>query len=410
MLNSSRLFKSNLSVRNSFKILVPFLLLMTAFPSFGAELSIEYELIARSGATPVPGGNGGTFTSIGGAPAIDGEGNVAFSGLGAGQFGVYTYIGAGLQMVADYDTLIPGGDGATFSGFFGEGSVDIKGGRVAFMALNQFGEQGLYSNVGQASPADLAEIAVIDGVEWAAGGSPWVDGDVVGMTGERLIPSLHDTILLWDGPSQSKNYIDLGAGFNLAGTVEASISGAAAIYPRMDPDVNEIVISSGGGYETLAVADVTPMTGREGVLFTFFSQTPVIDRGGLDVAFMSYGADGTRAVIKRLNGGVLQKVANTHMEMPGSGGVEFGMFFDSGIGLDNGQVVFHGSRQFFEGIYTDIGGELSVIVDNEDNGLIELDGQLEEIIDMDMGTRSFVHTPLGYMVAFRANLASGAGH
>jgi hypothetical protein len=310
-------------------------------------------------------------------------------------------------MVADYDTLIPGGGGATFAGFLGGESLDIDGGRVAFKALNQFNDQGLYSNVGQASPADLAEIAVIDGVEWAAGGYPWVDGDVVAMTGERLIPSPHDTILRWEGPSHDKNFIDPGAGFNLAGNAQASISGAEAIFARIDPNVYETGISSDGGYETLAVANVTPMPGLGGVLFIAFSEHPVIDRGGLDVAFVSYGADGTRAVIKRVDGGALQNVVDTHAEMPGSGGVEFGAFNDSGVALANGQVVINGSRMFFEGIYTDIGGELSVIVDNEDNALIELDGQLEEVIDMQLGSRSFVHTPQGYMVAFLANLASG---
>jgi hypothetical protein len=385
---------------------LPVLLLLISIPSFGAELSIEYEVIARSGATPVPGGTG-TFTGLVGVPAIDDEGTVAFVGAGVGQAGVYTYIGAGLQMVADYDTLIPGGGGATFAGFLGAESLDIDGGRVAFMAINQFNDQGLYSNIGQASPADLVEIAVIDGVEWATGGRPWVDGDVVAMTGERLIPSLHDTILRWDGPSQGKNFIDLGAGFNLAGNAQASISGAEAIFARIDPNVYEIGISSGGGYETLAVADVTPMPGQGGVLFIAFSPHPVIDRGGLDVAFMGYGDDGTRAVVKRADGGTLQNVADKNTEMPGSGGLEFGSFIDSGIALANGQVMFMGNQFFFEGIYTDIGGELSVIVDNEDNGLIELDGQLEEVIGLNLGSRSFVLTPQGYMVAFKANLASG---
>ena len=400
---SSHQFYTRLFLQLSLSVL----LLLISIPSFGAELSIEYEMIARSGVTPVPGGNGGTFIGFGGVAAIDDEGNVAFSGAGGGQAGVYTYIGAGLQMVADYDTLIPGGGGATFAGFIGAESLDIDGGRVAFKAINQFNDQGLYSNVGQASPADLVEIAVIDGVEWAAGGYPWVDGDVVAMTGERLIPSLHDTILLWDGPSQDMDFIDPGAGCNLAGSAQASISGAEAIFARVNPDVYEMGISSGGGYETLAVAGVTPMPGLGGVLFSGFSQHPVIDRGGLDVAFMSQGGDGTRAVIKQVDGGALQNVADTTMEMPGSGGVEFGSINESGVALANGQVVFNGNLFFFEGIYTDIGGELSVIVDNEENALIELDGQLEEIIDLNLGSRSFVHTPQGYMVVFKANLVSG---
>jgi len=52
------LSKSNLFVRKSLKVLVPFLLLVMAFPSFGAELSVQYELIARSGVTPLTDGVG----------------------------------------------------------------------------------------------------------------------------------------------------------------------------------------------------------------------------------------------------------------------------------------------------------------------------------------------------------------
>jgi hypothetical protein len=226
--------------------------LLTGVPSLVADLSIEYEVIARSGVTPVPGGSG-SFTGFGGVPAIDDEGNVALTGGGGGQAGIYTYIGAGLQKVADYNTLIPGGGGATFTGFSGAGSLDIDGGRVAFKALNQSSYQGLYSNVGQASPSELVEIAVVDGVEWATGGYPWVDGDVVAMTGERLIPSRHDTTLLWDGSSQGMNFIDPGAGFSLAGSPQASISGTAAIFARIDPNVYAMGISSGGVFETLAV-------------------------------------------------------------------------------------------------------------------------------------------------------------
>jgi len=46
--------KSFLFAVNPIRVLIPFVLLMAAFPSFGAQLPIQYELIARSGVTPVP--------------------------------------------------------------------------------------------------------------------------------------------------------------------------------------------------------------------------------------------------------------------------------------------------------------------------------------------------------------------
>ena len=36
---------------------------LISIPSFGAELSIEYKVIVRSGVTPVPGGNGTSVPS-----------------------------------------------------------------------------------------------------------------------------------------------------------------------------------------------------------------------------------------------------------------------------------------------------------------------------------------------------------
>ena len=146
MLKSNRVFTSHFLFYPTWLLVLAAMLLLTALPSLAANLSIEYEVIARSGITAVPGGNG-PFVSFGGVAAIDDEGNVAFTGGGGGQLGVYSCIGAGLQVVADYDTLIPGGGGATFAGFLGAESVDIDGGRVAFKAINQFNKQGLYSNV-----------------------------------------------------------------------------------------------------------------------------------------------------------------------------------------------------------------------------------------------------------------------
>ena len=70
---------------------------MISIPSFGAELSIEYEMIARSGVTPVPGGSG-AYAGFGGVPAIDDEGNVVFKALS--QFndqGLYSKVGQGFS-------------------------------------------------------------------------------------------------------------------------------------------------------------------------------------------------------------------------------------------------------------------------------------------------------------------------
>ena len=62
---------------------------------------------------------------------------------------------------------------------------------------------------------------------------------------------------------------------------------------------------------------------------------------------------------------------------------------------------------FLDGLYTDIGGGLSLIVDDQDNNTIDLDGQLEQLSDIRFSSKSFAYTPDGYMIVFRAALQSG---
>ena len=133
---------------------------MTSLSSFGADLSIQYEVIARTGVTPIPNGVG-TFTGVGSNPAIDSEGNVMINAYGSSQAGVYTYINGQLQTVADYNTPVPGGGGATFTKFSAGDKNDIDGGRVAFLAQTSASSTvvGLYSNVGQSTANSLFEVA-----------------------------------------------------------------------------------------------------------------------------------------------------------------------------------------------------------------------------------------------------------
>ena len=375
--------------------------------SQASDLPVEFEVIARSGVTQIPGGNGGTFAGFGVAPAIDKQGNVVFTGGGSGQGGIYTANDVCCNVVADYDTPIPGGGGSTFAGFYSTETLDIDNGRVVFKALNEFDELGLYSNVGQSSAADLVEVAVIDGIEWGVGGEPWVDGDTVAMYGQRLNPSMHYTQLIWDGRNGSLDFVDPESGYEVVYNSQASVSEGAAIFARSEGAGYQLVISQGDFHEVLAESDVTLLPGLDGQLVDFFYSHPVVDRGGLDAAFVAKGTGGNRGLYKRVDVGDLEAVADTTMVMPGSGGMIFGQINEAGVALAEGQVVFNGTRQFFEGIYTDIGGGLSVLVDTGINGMIELDGKVEDVISLELGSRSFALTPQGYMVVFGANLASG---
>ena len=405
------------SLRGLFTVFTSFLLLLVAATSYGAELNVQYTVIARSAVTPVPD-SAGTFSGFGDKPAIDNEGNVVFNGGGGSQVGIYTYIGTCCQKIADFNTLVPNGGGAKFNNFSGGVSNAIDGGRVAFSA--KFGGvavnpdfEGVYSNVLQVNPQNLVEVAVADGQEWSDVGDPWIDGDVVALRGHRLVPQVHDTVLLWNGWNFSQSFVDPGAGYVMANSSEASASGGAVIYRRISAASNEIFISTGNAKETLAALNSTPVPGGNGATFKNFAGFPVIDRSGKDAAFVGYFGSKV-GVYKRANNGALQKVTDSVEIVPGTGAIPgvgdhlFKTFDASGLSIGNGQVAFIGVGQnYLEGIYTDVGGSLRVVVDSQFNNRINLGGVAETITGVSMGPKSFAYTPQGYMVVFRARFASG---
>ena len=413
----SDLYSSNFFVRESFRVLLSLVLLVAALPSFGAELSIQYEVVARSGITPIPGGVG-NFTVFGPESAIDSNGNVVFLGGGGydnngkAQGGVYTFIGGQHQKVADYNTLIPGGGGATFTQFSSVDKNDIDNGRVAFTAntISPGTQLGLYSNVGQASPDTLFEVALVDGIEWGSKGDPWVDGDVVAMLGQRLIPDTYDTILRKTGSSLSENFVSPGAGYLVGSGIQTSISGSATVFGRYHPQTGAggLVISNGGVIEPLVELNTTTIPDHAGATFSNVGAFPVIDNGGMDAAFTGIGGTDARGVYKRINLGSLEQVVDTTMIAPGSNSQEFRFFHADGISLANGQMVFVASgTNFLDGIYTDIGGALSVIVDDQTNNIIEIDGQTKQITAFDLNNKSFAYTSNGYEVVFWVQFQSG---
>ena len=379
-------------------------------PAYAAELSVEYEVIARTGETPVPDGSG-VFLGFGAPPVIDDNGNVAFVGGGQSEVGLYTFAGVCCDKVMDNHTPIPGGGGATFAGFYQDDNYDIDDGRVAFEVThnNYPSVVGVYSNAGQANPTDLAEVALIDGCEWSTGGEPWLDGTAVAMSGRRLIPNDHHTILSWNGANQSSSFVNAGAGY-IFGAMEASISGDAAIFGRYNPTTESAelaVLRDDGGYDVLVVYNSTAIPGLGGAAFSNIYAHPQVGRDGQDAVFLGYGNQ-TQVLVKRVDGGPLQNVVDTTTEMPNAGGERFKSLEFSGYSLANGQVAFNGYGEWGrDGIYTDVGGELSVLVDNQDNNIIDLDGVAEQILNIHNGPKSFASTPQGYMVVFKADLLGG---
>ena len=152
-----------------------------------------------------------------------------------------------------------------------------------------------------------------------------MDGDLVAMKGQRLIPQTHEAILLWNGSDLSESFVDPGSGYNVGFHTQASISGDAAILIRGVPGDWELAISYGGVYETLVGFGTTPMPGLAGITFDGVYNYPVVDLGGLDAAFLGYGSQ-KNGVYKRVDGGALTRVTHTTMPIPGTVADQFKVF------------------------------------------------------------------------------------
>ena len=126
-------------------------------------------------ATVVPGGNGGSFTGI--AQAVQSAGHVAFYGQGGGQEGIYSDVSGTLQLIANRNTPMPGFPGLVFGGF---SYALIDNGVVAFSAIdNSGGISGVFSTHTGSLGKVLASGDLLDGriVGDVLAGSQGLDGN-----------------------------------------------------------------------------------------------------------------------------------------------------------------------------------------------------------------------------------------
>ncbi|NIA07447.1 MAG: PEP-CTERM sorting domain-containing protein [Actinobacteria bacterium] len=298
-------------------------------------------------------GGGGNFTDFY-APSFD-AGDVAFNGDGVSKSGIYTYIGGSLATVSDTSSPIPGGTG-NFTLLY---DPSLDGGGVAFKGMGSSGQDGIYTYIG-GSLAKVADLGtgIPDGSGYftSFGGFPSFDGGNVAFNG--MGSSSQDGIYTYIGGSLAK----------VADTSSPIPGGTGNFTVFYDPclDGGEVAFAADDGiYKTVAstltkVADVnTPSPGGGANTFTVFYD-PSFDGG--EVAFVAEGstADGIYTDV----GGSLTLVASTNTAIP-SGTGDFINF--SGCSLDGGNVAFwaEGSSGQ-EGIYADLGGGLEKVVDLAD--------------------------------------------
>ena len=106
-------------------------------------------VVDNSGAFPVPGQPGATFTAFG-FPALNASGDVFFTATHSSGFGIYQASGGALTKILDDDDPVPHQDGATF---FALGSLSVTAqGHVAFTGRYSGGggDEGLYLHDGTA--------------------------------------------------------------------------------------------------------------------------------------------------------------------------------------------------------------------------------------------------------------------
>ena len=345
--------------------------------------------------TPIPGAPIASFVSFG-YPSLD-NGNVAFFGYNnpalSGGFsanGIYTNVGGSLNVVADTNTLIPGGTG-NFTDFsspsFDNGNIAFSG----FGASKQVGTFELYKTIPEsclqrgvriqfARPRLLVCLIPQGGIYINVGGSL----NVVADTNTPI-------------PGSTGNFTDFGDISFEQGNV-AFRGGISSYFPfsvSLPPDEFGLYTNVGGSLSVVADLN-TPIPGGSGN-FTGFS-SPSLDNG--NVAFLGFGS--SQAGIYTKVGGSLNVVADLNTPIPGGTG-NFTSFIDSSSNLsfDNGSVVFVGNGNpdgSQQGIYTTLGGELVKVIAKNDS----LDGKIINAVILGSEALS------GERIAFSAVFTDGS--
>ncbi len=250
----------------------------------------------------------GTFSFFAGF-AFDGQA-VAVRGFDfSGNMGIYTNAGGPITRVADDTTPIPGGTGS-FEFFSG---VSIENGIVTFGGGSGGSQRGIYTN---------------------ANG-----------------PSLD---VLYDTTTPTPEGSSTFSSFRFV-----SVDGGSLAFQGISQGISSggIYTDSSGPLETVADLNTDVPDGFS----TFNSfRGPSLSDG--EVAFLGYGFFGD-GIYKGRGSGDLTIVANESTVIPGETDT-FAGFGEGAPDIDEGSVAFRGiDSSGKEGIYVDVGGSLSVVVD-----------------------------------------------
>ncbi len=334
--------------------------------------------------TPIPGGTGNFNTFY--TPSLDNK-SVAFVGRGnsnfpGGQFfqeGLYTTVGGSLNVIADRSTPIPNGTG-NFQ-FFLDQTLD--NGSVAFIGAASVGtgevlsQQGVYTNLGGSLNVIADLNTPIPGSTRNFGFLNWLtfDNESVAFRGSSSGQF-----------SQSGIYTNVGGSLNVIADLNTPIPNGTGNFNRfeaptldngsvafsgfrnvsLEPTQSGIYTNVGGSLNVIADLN-TPIPNGTGN-FTSFSE-PILDNKS--VAFVGYAGSFSPEGIYTNLGDSLSVIIDRNTPIPDGTGnfTNFGrLSFNKGnIAFVNTAYVSSTPGSSFQGIYTTLGGELTKVIDINDS-------------------------------------------
>lgn len=264
-----------------------------------------------------------------------------------------------LSTVADENTAIPGGTG-NFTRFFPP--VPLGGDDVAFLAEGASDQEGIYTSIGGV----LAVVADL---------STSIPGGTGNFTTIAFPVSLggDDVAFLGRGSSSQVGiYTSIGGTLSVVADLSTPIPGGTGNFTLLDAPVSlgggdiafvGVGLTQGGIYTSIGgtlavVADLsTPIPGGTG---NFTSLDEPVSLGGGDVVFRGLGTG--QEGIYTFIGGTLSLVADLSTMIPGGVGT-FTDFPDRPISIGGKNVAFNATSAGQEGVYTFISSTLAVVAD-----------------------------------------------
>lgn len=300
----------------------------------GGTLSLVADL-----STMIPGGTG-TFIDLNG-PVSLGGGNIAFVAQGSsGQGGLYTFISSTLAVVADTSTMIPGGTG-TFIGI--DEPVHLGGGDIVFRAAG-LGQEGIYTFIGNTLavladfntmiPGGTGNFTDFTNRPISIGGKN-VAFKATGSGQEGIYTFISGTLSV---VADTSTIIPGGTGTFTGVSDLVSIGGGDVMFVGAGSSSQDGIYTSIGG--TLAVlVDTSVMVPGGGIAGNFTDFERPVPIGGGDIAFQ-----GINSILQRANyaiiDGDLLIIANQSTMVPGGTGTFTGLGFPKPLG--SGNISFNG--------------------------------------------------------------------